>query len=941
MDLKDTLNLPKTGFPMRADLVKREPIRAQKWADQDVYKRIQQKNSDGEPFILHDGPPFTNGDVHIGTALNKILKDIIIRHRSMHGYRTPYIPGWDCHGLPIEHKVSKQLKEQHRSLDTLSLRQECATFSKNYIEKQRKQFKRLGILADWEHEYRTMDPKYEQCVLEFFADCIAQGLVYRGKKPVYWSIPCRTALAEAEIEYKQHTSPSIWVKFKLNKESADKLGLPHETYVVIWTTTPWTIPSNMAIAVHPALKYTAIQTGNECYIVGEDLLKNFAEECSISYELLKSFVGSELENLITKHPLIDRESMIVLANYVTTDAGTGCVHTAPGHGLEDYVTGLNYKLDVYSPIDDDGCYVDDGQIPAELVSVSVLEAEPGKCPANERVIDMLKRAGMLVHKKDVTHQYPFCWRSKTPVIFRAMSQWFIALDKNGLRDRLLDAVSTVSWIPDWGENRIRAAISTRPDWCISRQRAWGIPLTVFYSADGEPLIDEKVVRGIAEKIGRFGSDFWFRASIEEILDGLPVPQSWDIKSMKKSTDTLDVWIDSGNSHRAVLKNFSEQHPELGLSWPADLYLEGSDQHRGWFQSSLWTSVVSENGRAPFRTILTHGFVVDENKKKVSKSDNKPQTADDYVNRFGADIVRLWVASEDFRTDVTVSDDIFNHVVSAYRTIRNTLRFQLGNLYDFDPSSDVIAQSDMTILDKWALQKTRRLIIEVDEAYRAFDMHKVYQSINRFCATELSSVYHDILKDRLYTYAYNSRERRSSQSAMYIILNTLIALLSPILTFTCDEALSDLLTNSEDSDQHVQLLNWPNVEDIAAFESEEEVIDSLLRFETQINEQLEHARQDKMIGQSLEACVHIKCSKDDQIAEILKNYRDILEELFIVSQVELTFTDEPKTTISVEHARGHKCPRSWKWVPELVDAGKFGKVSPKSLEALRAKFADFM
>lgn len=936
MNLKDTLNLPNTAFPMRAELVKREQSRIKMWAEHRVYDRIQQKNSAGKPFILHDGPPFTNGDVHIGTALNKILKDIIIRHRSMHGYQTPYIPGWDCHGLPIEHKVSKELKAQGKALDILPLRQECATFSRNYIEKQRKQFQRLGILADWEHEYRTMDPGYEQVVVEFFADCVAQGLVYRGEKPVYWSIPCRTALAEAEIEYKQHTSPSIWVKFQLTGESADKLGVPRASYMVIWTTTPWTIPSNQAIAVHPNLNYTAVQTENGCYIVAEKLLENFVADCSIGpYEKIRVFPGSVLENLITKHPLINRESPIVLANYVTTDAGTGCVHIAPGHGLEDYVTGLNYKLNIYSPIGDDGCYVEDGQIPQELVGVSVLEAVPGECPANEKVIALLKHANALMGKKEITHQYPYCWRSKTPVIFRATAQWFISLSNNKLRDKLLDVVSTVQWLPEWGENRIRAAIETRPDWCISRQRAWGIPLPVFYDKNNNPMIDESVIRGIAEKIGKYGSDFWFRAPAEEILNGLPVPQSWDVGTLRKSTDTLDVWIDSGNSHRAVLKR------SASLSWPADLYLEGSDQHRGWFQSSLWTSVISEDGKAPFKTILTHGFVVDENKKKVSKSDNKPQTADDYVNRFGADIVRLWVASEDFRTDITVSDDIFNHIVSAYRTIRNTLRFQIGNLYDFDPINDMIDQKNMTIIDKWILQKTRRLIVEVNAGYNAYDMHKVYQLINKFCTSELSSIYHDILKDRLYTHAYNSHERRSSQSAIYIILNALIAMLAPILTFTCDEALSYLLTDSEVTDQHVQLLDWPDVENIAIFEHEEAEIDALLKFEGRVNEHLEHARQEKLIGQSLEACVHITCSSSDPIANVLKKHRDILEELFIVSQIVLEFSDQPETSIAVEHAKGVKCPRSWKWVPELVDAGQFGQVSPTSLDALKAKYSDFM
>jgi isoleucyl-tRNA synthetase len=853
----------------------------------------------------------------------------------MIGFRTPYVPGWDCHGLPIEHKVAKELNEQGAKLDTVSLRRKCENFSRNYMGKQRKQFERLGILADWEHEYCTMDPAYEKVVIDFFADCVEQRLVYRGKKPVYWSIPCKTALAEAEIEYKNHASKSIWVKFKLDDDAVRKLGLSGDIFVVIWTTTPWTIPSNVAIAVHPNFTYAAVEANGERYIVCADLVKKFSEDCALQCEAIKTFRGAELENLSAEHPFIGRKSKIVLAQYVTMEAGTGCVHIAPGHGLEDYATGLSYNLDIYSPIGDDGRYVDDGKIPRELIGISVLEESDGCCKANDKVIELLAETKALIHKAEITHQYPHCWRSKTPVIFRAMSQWFIALDRNGLRQKLLDAVGTVSWLPSWGENRIRAAIETRPDWCISRQRAWGIPLPVFYSAAGDPLVDADTIRKIAEKIGKLGSNFWFEASVGEILSGIDVPKSWDIASICKSTDTLDVWIDSGNSHRAVLKTNGS------LTWPADLYLEGSDQHRGWFQSSLWTSVISENGRAPFKTILTHGFVVDESRKKVSKSDSKPQTADDYVNRFGADVVRLWVASEDFRTDITLSDAIFDHVVSTYRTIRNTLRFQIGNLYDFNANSDKIEQQNMTIIDKWILQKTRRLIEETAIAYTNFDLHKVYQLVSRFCSVELSSTYHDILKDRLYTHAFNSHERRSSQSAMCAIVNALIAVLAPILTFTCDEALAFLLTDSEFTDRHVQLLDWPDADSFMSFDAEEQKIDLLLKFRDAVNEKLERARESKLIGQSLDARVNIECANGDKYADVLEKHRDILEELFIVSQVELNFAAVDATRITVERARGEKCPRSWKWCEELFNAGKFGKVSKDSLIALKARYGDVL
>ncbi|MDR2812976.1 MAG: isoleucine--tRNA ligase, partial [Puniceicoccales bacterium] len=805
MELKDTLNLPVTNFPMRANLVEREPARVMHWEKIDLYGEIQKKNAHGPSFILHDGPPFTNGDVHIGTALNKILKDIILRYKSMRGYRTPYVPGWDCHGLPIEHKVSKTLKEEKRELSASALREECAHFSRSFMGKQRRQFQRLGVLADWGQEYRTLDPTYEASILEVLAKFVEQGQVYRGKKPVYWSIPCKTALAEAEIEYREHTSPSIYVKFPLREESLAFFEPPEnpvpepgdtsqdgevfhgelfsavgvseeglgggrqfgeflgqaippgsEISFVIWTTTPWTLPANLAIAVHPKVDYVLLKIGGEYFIVAAALVQDFVHKCGFEhFEMVRRFIGADFEHLIAKHPFIDRDSPIVFADYVTTDAGTGCVHTAPGHGLEDYITGLKYKLPTYCPIDDGGCYVDDGQIPAEWVGVSVLDAN-GHCAANDVVIERLKRKSALLGMRPCVHQYPHCWRSKTPVIFRAMDQWFIALDEHGMRENAQQAIARVKWIPEYGENRIRGSLSTRPDWCISRQRAWGVPLPVFFDEDGEALLDAQVIRSVAKKIGQFGSNFWFDCSAEEILEGIDLPENFRKKQLKKGTDTLDVWIDSGVSHYAVLKKWEN------LSFPADLYLEGSDQHRGWFQSSLLTSVVINGGAAPYGTVLTHGFVVGEDGKKISKSDGKPQTADDYVNRFGADVIRLWIASEDFKADIPISDDILNHVAGTYRTIRNALRFQLGNLYDFDESKHGVKQSEMTAIDRWILQKLKRLILQCTDAYEIYDFHRVYQLLNRFCSVELSATYHDILKDRLYTYAPHWKERRSSQ-----------------------------------------------------------------------------------------------------------------------------------------------------------------------------------
>ncbi|MDR1595750.1 MAG: isoleucine--tRNA ligase [Puniceicoccales bacterium] len=936
MNLKDTLNLPKTDFPMRGDLVKREPDRIEKWREDGVYAKIQEKNANKKSFILHDGPPFTNGYVHIGTALNKILKDIIVRYKSMRGFRTPYVPGWDCHGLPIELKVVKELGEERKPSDAVSLRKACAAYSRKFIDTQRSQFERLGILADWDGDYRTMDPAYEECVLNFFADCVALELVYRSKKPVYWSIPCKTALAEAEVEYADYNSQSIWVKFRVGQKMAEKLRTGGDTYVVIWTTTPWTIPSNMAIALHPKLSYSVLNSDEENYLVCSDRINDFTKACGIkNFKILTTVSGIDLDGLSANHPIIDRDSKIVMAEYVTTDSGTGCVHTAPGHGLEDYCTGIEYDLDVYCPLDDDGKYVADGQIPQELIGVSVLDSN-GKCDGNDKVIEMLEKAGALLARGDFVHQYPHCWRSKTPVIFRAMAQWFIALDKHNLRGKMQEAVGSVNWVPSWGENRIRAAIASRTDWCISRQRAWGIPIPVFYNENGDALLDEYVIREIAKKIGKYGSDFWFEAGEKEILADIQLPSGWSLENVSKCTDSLDVWIDSGNSHRAILKN----NPIL--SWPADMYLEGSDQHRGWFQSSMWTSVISGNVSAPFKNVLTHGFIVGEDKKKISKSDGKPQTADDYVNKFGADVVRLWISSEDFRSDITISDDIISHVSATYRTIRNTLRFQIGNLFDFDFEKNHVGWDRMTPVDKWILQKTKTLINNVTSAYDSYELHRVYQLINRFCSVELSATYHDILKDRLYTFASNSQERRASQTAIYTIFNVILAMLAPITTFTCDEAMAYALSNSDYCDKHIQLVDWPNPSSIADFSDEEREFDALLSFRTKVNEQLERSRQNKLIGQALDAKVIISIAKDDSLYALLTKNFTILPEIFIVSQVEIEeISPTDRFSITIVHASGEKCPRSWKWVDCLVDAGEFGRVSPKCLEALAEKYPDIV
>lgn len=920
--LKDTLNLPKTDFPMRANAVEREPARMKFWEKSDLYKKMQEKNKNGSSFILHDGPPFTNGDVHVGTALNKILKDSILRYKNARGFRTPYLPGWDCHGLPIEHKVTKKLRNSKKEFNSLQLRKECEEFSNSFIETQRSQFKRLGVLANWENEYRTMEPKYEGEIIKTFADFVAQGLVYRSKKPVYWSIPCQTALAEAEIEYQDHISPSIYVRFRIQ-------GPDVKSYLVIWTTTPWTLPANLAVAVHPRASYFEVQTSDSTYWIAEQRVEEFVKECNIEdYTIGKSCLGSELAGEVSIHPFIDRESKVVSAEYVTMDTGTGCVHIAPGHGLDDYLTGLEHGLDIYCPLDNGGKYVDDGQIPKNLVGVSVLEKK-GESQANQAVLEIIERNGSLLSKKKHRHQYPHCWRSKSPVIFRAMDQWFVSLDKDDLRSRCMNRINDVSFTPEWGRNRINGFLESRPDWCISRQRSWGVPIPVFFDEDGNALLDAKLIYFIAEKISSHGTNLWFSHSVEELLEGFELPKEWKGKILSKGQDTLDVWIDSGCSHRAVLSNSKE------LTWPADLYLEGSDQHRGWFQSSLWTGMVSQNA-APYRHILTHGFVVNGEGKKISKSDGKPQTADSYVIKYGADVLRLWVCSEDFRRDIPLSDEILDQTVRAYRTLRNTLRFQLGAMHDFSSDCHFVDLTSMSAIDLWAVSKTNHLICEVTDACENYEFHRVIQAINRFCSGVLSSTYHDIIKDRLYTLDVNDALRRSTQSAVSIIFKSLVKLIGPFTPYIADEAWSFMNSGSEFSTDALSLQNWPKEQSLAGVEASVNEIQALLDFkEAKVNEVLESLRAKKEIGQSLDAEVEIQLPESSDFCEVLdRRSKDELAELFIVSSVVVKKLPNIETVqVSAHHAPGVRCPRSWRWVPELVSVEPWGEVSPRCADVL--------
>ncbi|MDR0901888.1 MAG: isoleucine--tRNA ligase, partial [Opitutaceae bacterium] len=730
---------------MRANLVGREPARLAHWEKIGLYDAIQKKRAAAPAFVLHDGPPFTNGDVHIGTALNKSLKDITLRYKTMRGFRTPYVPGWDCHGLPIEQKVTQRLRAENKQVSTAEMRALCDAFSEEWIATQKRQFKRLGVLADWPREYKTKAPAFEADIVRTFAAFVEKGLVYRSKKPVYWSIPFETALAEAEIEYKDHVSPSIWVKFAVPAAEAEKFGLlatgnasdaatAKPLFVVIWTTTPWTIPANLAIAVHPEVDYVVADLGAERVIVAEALLGAVLAAAKIDAApvIAKKLKGSELEGLAPRHPFIDRASPVVLADYVTTESGTGCVHTAPGHGAEDYLTGLKYRLPIYCPVGGDGRYLDDGQVPADLVGLTTLEtvediAARRTSPANIAVLKKLDAAGALLAKARYPHSYPHCWRSKTPIIFRAVDQWFVSLDRGGdasPRAVALDAIPGVQWVPAWGGARIRGAVESRPDWCVSRQRSWGVPLVCFYDEKKNAWLDAGVIRAVADKIATRGTNYWYDAAPAEILDGVALPAGWPAPAaLACGRDTLDVWLDSGSSHAAVLAR-----GQGGTQWPADLYLEGSDQHRGWFQSSLWTGVIAR-GAAPYKAVLTHGFIVGKDGKKISKSGQyeKPPTSDNYVNQYGADIIRLWVASQDFAQDITVSDldkdlkdkgSILNIVAEIYRLFRNTFRYQLSNLSDFDAARDAVPLEKMDALDRWALHQAARLVRECTAAYDA-------------------------------------------------------------------------------------------------------------------------------------------------------------------------------------------------------------------------------
>jgi len=941
MDYKDTLNLPRTDFAMKADLVTREPERLKKWEAANLYGKIQAARGAAEKFVLHDGPPFANGDVHVGTALNKILKDIIIKYQTLRGKSAPYIPGWDCHGLPIEFKVSQDMRKAgDTSADAATIRKACEVYARKYIDIQRTQFKRLGVLGDWENPYLTLNKEYEADELRLFADIVAKGFVYRGKKPVYWSIPCRTALAEAEVEYADHVSQSVFVKFPV-------VGQPN-TFIVIWTTTPWTLPANLAVAYNKDFQYVKATIGTENYIVFRGLLPAVAEKCGWKNYTEIPFPTEQLATIQYQHPFCNRTGKAFAAEFVTADTGTGFVHIAPGHGLDDYNLGRQNGLPIYSPVNDDGALAHSSelpveqQMPVELLGKSILEKH-GKSDANEAVLHELRSRHALLHQENYHHSYPHCWRSKTPVIFRAMDQWFIKIDHATFRQQALAEIDRVKWIPDWGVNRIKGAVQSRPDWCISRQRTWGVPIPAFYDAKGEAILDAQIVRNAADLIEKHGSNVWFEKSAAELW-ALVKPANWiGAEAVAKSNDTLDVWIDSGSSSRAVLKQRKElQHAgKTGDEvWQADVYLEGSDQHRGWFQSSLLLSLAG-NGAAPFKTVLTHGFMVDADREKISKSKQggyeKPQTAEAYVKKYGADVVRLWVASQDYRSDIVVSEERINKVGETYRGIRNALRYQLSNLHDFDPASHRVADQDLTGLDRWILGEFAKLEAEVLAAYDQYEFHVVYQKLSQFIAVELSSVYHDVIKDRLYTDAANSPRRRSTQTALHRLATGLCQMLAPILAFTADEAWEFIPGKPTTS---VHEANWQPNSFCSSDEHRNIWSDFFAIRKNIVLPELEKARQEKIIGKSLDAQVTVGWNLKswtffDNSPEKLQRTLQEFGEILGVSKAIISDSRGKSATANVTKADGQKCERCWHWETDIGQNAAHPTICGRCVEAVTA------
>jgi len=914
MDYKKTLNLPATAFPMKANLAKREPQQIDLWDQGRLYQKIRTASAGREKFILHDGPPYANGHIHIGTALNKILKDFVVRTRQMSGYDAVYVPGWDCHGLPIEHNVDKEIGDRKKELSLAEVRKLCRKYAESFVDIQRREFKRLGVMGEWENPYLTMSYEYEAVIARECCKFALEGSLFRSKKPIHWCFNCQTALAEAEIEYRDEASPSIYVKFPLLDDLSDRYPFlsGHGVFLIIWTTTPWTLPANLAVALHPELSYAAVATASgEVFVLARDLVEASMQAFGIEdYRILGLLPAAALERKRCRHPLYERESLIVLGTHVTLEAGTGVVHTAPGHGREDYEVGMQYGLDVFSPVDHQGRFTDE---------VELFEGR-AVFDANHAIIAKLKEQGMLVAEQRISHAYPHCWRCKKPVIFRATPQWFISMDKTGLRRKSLAAIDRVSWIPHWGRERIYGMIENRPDWCVSRQRAWGVPITVFYCRSCQtPYMTPEIAERVYALFSARGADAWFDQDAEAVLPPDAVCANCGGRELLKENDILDVWFDSGVSHAAVL----EQRPSL--RWPADLYLEGSDQHRGWFHSSLLTAV-GTRGEAPYRSVLTHGFVVDAEGKKMSKSLGNVVAPKEVVDKHGAEILRLWVSASDYRDDVRISDTILTQLSDAYRRIRNTCRFLLGNLNDFDPQRDQLEYESMPDIDKFALHTLQELIARALKAYETFEFHVIYHALHNYCAVDLSAFYLDVLKDRLYTSAPSSPARRSAQTVIHRILAAMVPLMAPVLPFTAEEVWQHMPAEA-DKAESVHLTLLPAVDETLLDKGLADKWKRILEIRGEVTRSLEEARAAKRIGHSLDAAVTLVVN--EELYDLLKPYREELRFFFIVSEAVLTKEREfggtyrdsslEGLTVLVAPAIGQKCERCWVHDPSVGNA----------------------
>ena len=892
-DYNSTLNLPKTDFPMRAGLPQSEPVTLEKWLSDKVYEKLMEKNEGKPLYVLHDGPPYANGNIHLGTALNKVLKDFIVRYKNMSGFKAPFVPGWDTHGLPTELKArAKAGVGNSTTISDVELRKICREFALSYLDDQRNQFKRLGAIGEWDNPYITLKPEFEATQIEVFAEMACKGYIYKGLKPVYWCPECRTALAEAEIEYAEDPCHSIYVKFNVTDDlgKLSALGVdPSKCYFVIWTTTTWTLPANVAICVGPDFEYSIIKANDEFYVMATELYKSAFEAAGITeYEVVATCKGSDLEYIKTAHPFIDRTSLVIVGDHVTLESGTGCVHTAPGHGVEDFEVCKNYKeLPIVVPVDADGKLTEEA---GQFAGLSTEEA-------NKPIALHLEETGALFALSKIIHQYPHCWRCKKPVIFRATDQWFCSVDD--FKDAACEAIKDVQWIPKWGQDRITSMVRERKDWCISRQRKWGVPIPIFFCKEcGEPHIDKDAMQAVADIFRVKGSDAWYEMEASAFLPEGTKCKKCGCTDFDKEKDIMDVWFDSGSSHAAVCK-----HRDY-LKWPADLYLEGADQYRGWFQSSLLTAVAT-SGTAPYKAVLTHGWVVDGEGRKMSKSLGNGIDPQEVVDQYGADVLRLWVASSDYHVDIRISKDILKQLSEAYRKIRNTARYILGNLNDFDPDNDMVATDDLLEIDKWAINKLNDLIDKVKAGYDSFEFHQVYHAIHNFCVVDMSNFYLDVLKDRLYTEKADSKQRRAAQTAMYIILDSLTRMIAPILAYTSDE-IWKYMPHSSDCDAENIIFN--SMPEKVIVDCDAAKWDRIHELRDTVKKSLETVIKDKTIRTSLEASVTLKANGEE--LEFLRNVESDLATVLIVSNVCVVEANVTELTVEVAKACGEKCERCW-------------------------------